>query len=209
MKYFAIGLLAAHAAAQTGPVCCNAVPPNCADPSVCPSPDPKDLFSVSASALEVTELIDGFLIGALEVEHVENLDTCIKDINPLVTDMTKAVEDFKDGSFSKIADGINQLGLFIQEVGIGMQDCSQVSSEDAQRLEKMGEAFLHPKQLIINAEKSVLHNGVEIYKDIKAAGQDMQNGEYEKAGKEYGTVAATVLWGTMNQEYLKYEQFTQ
>ena len=37
----------------------------------------------------------------------------------------------------------------------------------------------------------------------------MQNGEYEKAGKEYGTVAATVLWGTMNQEYLKYEQFTQ
>ena len=74
--------------------------------------------------LEVTELIDGFLIGALEVEHVENLDTCIKDINPLVIDMTKAVEDFEDGSFSKIADGINQLGLFIQEVGISMQDCS-------------------------------------------------------------------------------------
>ena len=73
----------------------------------------------------------------------------------------------------------------------------------------MGEAFLHPKQLIINAEKQVLHNGVEIYKDIKAAGQDMQAGQYEKAGKEYGTVAATVLWGTMNQEYLKYEQFTQ
>ena len=164
---------------------------------------------MGASAIEVTELIDGFLIGALEVEHVENLDTCIKDVNPLVTDMTKAIADFKDGSFSKIADGINQLGLFIQEVGISMQDCSQVSSEDAQRLEQMGEAFLHPKQLIIDAEKSVLHNGVEIYKDIKAAGQDMQNGQYEKAGKEYGTVAATVLWGTMNQEYLKYEQFTQ
>ena len=49
--------------------------------------------------------------------------------------MTKAIQDFKDGSFSKIADGINQLGLFIQEVGISMQDCSQVSSEDAQRLE--------------------------------------------------------------------------
>ena len=90
-----------------------------------------------------------------------------------------------------------------------MQDCSQVSSEDAQRLEEMGEAFLHPKQLIIDAEKNVIHNGIEIFKDVKAAGQDMKNGMYEKAGKEYGTVAATVLWGTQNQEYLKYEQFTQ
>ena len=179
------------------PACCHEIGAVCPNPDDCKGEGP-GLFEVSATALEITELVDGFLIGALEVEHVENLDTCIKDINPLVTDMTKAIQDFKDGSFSKIADGINQLGLFIQEVGISMQDCSQVSSEDAQRLEQMGEAFLHPKQLIINAEKSILHNGVEIYKDIKAAGQDMQNGEYEKAGKEYGTVAATVLWGTMN-----------
>ena len=108
MKYFAIGLLAAQAAAQVGPACCHTSPVSCSNPDDCKTND-----FLGASALEVTELIDGFLIGALEVEHVENLDTCIKDINPLVTDMTKAVEDFKDGSFSKIADGINQLGLFI------------------------------------------------------------------------------------------------
>ena len=41
----------------------------------------------NASALQVTELIDGILIGALETEHVENLETCMKDFNPLVTDM--------------------------------------------------------------------------------------------------------------------------
>ena len=141
MKYFALALLAAHAYAQVG--CCV---DTCKD-------DPKCHSVQGVSALEVTELIDGFLIGALEVEKVENLDTCIKDINPLVTDMTKAIADFEDGSFSKIADGINQLGLFISEVGISMQDCSEVSSEDAKRLEEMGEAFLHPKQLIINAEQ--------------------------------------------------------
>ena len=43
------------------------------------------------SAINVVELIDGVLIGALEVEHVDNLETCIKDINPLVTHMTTAV----------------------------------------------------------------------------------------------------------------------
>ena len=59
-----------------------------------------------ASAVEITELIDGFLIGALETEQVEDLDMCIEDFNPMVIDMTKAVNDFEDGSYAKIADGI-------------------------------------------------------------------------------------------------------
>ena len=41
-------------------------------------------------------------------------------------------------------------------------------------------------------------NGVEIYKDVKAAGADMQTQQYEAAGKLYGTVAATILWGAQN-----------
>ena len=126
------------------------------------------------TALEVTELIDGFLIGALEVEKVENLNTCIKDINPLVTDMTTAVNDFEDGSFNKIADGIYQLGQFISQVGVIMEDCDQVGAEDVAKLKQMGDAFLHPKQLLIDAEHNVIINGVEIFKDIKTAGTDMQ-----------------------------------
>ena len=39
------------------------------------------------SALQVVELIDGVLVGALETEHVDSLETCIKDIDPLVTHM--------------------------------------------------------------------------------------------------------------------------
>ena len=54
--------------------------------------------------------IDGFLLGALEVEKVDNLESCIKDFNPMVTDMITAVQDFEDGSYHKIADGIYQLG---------------------------------------------------------------------------------------------------
>ena len=81
MRTFAIAILAAVASAK---VC----PPHCPD------------FEMNgASAIEITELIDGFLIGALDTEHVENLDTCIKDFNPMVIDMTKAVNDFEDGSF--------------------------------------------------------------------------------------------------------------
>ena len=151
-----------------------------------------------ASAIEITELIDGFLIGALETEQVENLDSCIKDFNPMVIDMTKAVNDFEDGSYAKIADGIFELGQFVSQVGVVMEDCAQVGEEDVEKLEQMGEAFLHPKQLIIDAEHNVIVNGVEIFKDVRQAGTYMQNQQYEAAGKLYGTVAATILWGAQN-----------
>ena len=82
---FAIGLMAASAAAQVGP-------------------DDRILSSVGAA--EVVELIDGVLIGVFETESIVDLDLCVTDFNPLVTDMSKAVADFEDGSFHAVADGI-------------------------------------------------------------------------------------------------------
>ena len=76
-----------------------------------------------------------------------------------------------------------------------MDDCAQVSDEDADKLKDMGEAFLHPIHLIQDAAHNVIVNGVEIYKDIKKAGDDMHNNQWEAAGELYGTVAAEVLWG--------------
>ena len=114
----ALMLLAAYAAAQIIPPC---------DPDKDPDCDSSDMENTNGvTAPEVIELIDGFLIGALEVEQVDNLDTCIKDFTPFVTDMVTAVNDFEDGSYWSIADGIYQLGQFISEVGIVMEDCAQV-----------------------------------------------------------------------------------
>ena len=119
----------------------------------------------------------------------------MKDFNPAVTDMWEAVEAFEDGSYQQVAAGVYYLGEFISQVGVLMEDCAQVSSEDAAKLKEMGEAFLHPMQLIQDAAHNVLVNGVEIYKDVKKAGDDIKNNQWEAAGQLYGTVAATVLWG--------------
>ena len=97
--------------------------------------------------------------------------------------MNTAVKDFEDASFHNIADGIYQLGQFISQVGILMEDCAAVGDEDVAKLTAMGEAFLHPKQLVIDAEHNVIMNGIQIAKDIKKAGNYMDQGEYEKAGE--------------------------
>ena len=147
------------------------------------------------SALDVVELIDGVLVGALEVEHVDNLETCIKDIDPLVTHITTAVEDFEDGSYHKIAAGIKELGEFFSQVSTTMEDCEKVGSDDVTKLKKMGDTFLHPKKLLIESTKNVLLNGVQIYNDIKAADYDLNAGSFEAAGELFGTVGASVLFG--------------
>jgi hypothetical protein len=154
--------------------------------------------SYGISALQVVELIDGVLVGALETEHVDNLETCIKDITPLVTHIQTAVADFEDGSFHKIAAGIDELGKFISQVSTTMEDCEKVGSDDVTKLKAMGEAFLHPKKLIIDSFHHVILNGKSIWSDIKAADKDLIAGKYEAAGELYGTIGADILWGADN-----------
>ena len=139
--------------------------------------------SIAMTVLDVAEVIDGVLVGALEAEHIDSLETCIKDIDPLVSHMTTAVEDFEAGSFHKIAAGIDELGKFVSQVATTMEDCDKISSDDVDKLKKMGDAFLHPKRLLIDSAKNVLLNGVSIYDEIKTASKDLSAGSYEAAGE--------------------------
>ena len=105
-----------------------------------------------------------------------------------------ADQDFEDGSFRKIAQGIDELGQFLTKVSSSMEDCAKAPA-DLAKLKQMGDAFRHPKKLIIDSMKNVLLNGVSIYDDIKEANTDLHAGQYEKAGELYGTIGASVLFG--------------
>ena len=98
----------------------------------CPDTDPDcdKLNGGDAVATEVVELIDGFLLGALETERLTSVETCVADFDPLVLDMVTAVQSFEQGGYHKIADGIYQLGQFVSQVGTVMKDCAALSGED-------------------------------------------------------------------------------
>ena len=69
------------------------------------------------------EVIEGVIFGALKTEGITDIETCIKDVSPLVTDLEAAFADFEDGSFHKIAAGIDELGKFLTQVSTTMEDC--------------------------------------------------------------------------------------
>ena len=161
-------------------------------------------FDVDASVEESTtqdvlEVIEGVIFGALKTEGITDIETCVKDVSPLVTDLEAAFKDFEDGSFHKIAAGIDELGHFLTQVSTTMEDCEKImSGDDVAQLKKMGDAFLHPVHLLIDAGKNVLLNGVSIYDDIKTASTDFDDKKYEEAGEVIGDIAAKVLWGSEN-----------
>ena len=81
-----------------------------------------------------------------------------------------------------------------------MKDCSALNQEDIITLSEMGNALIHPKQLIFNGTINVVVNGVSIYKDVKAGIADLNSAKYEQAGKEFGEIAAMVLFGSFAEE---------
>ena len=78
----------------------------------------------------MVDVIEGVLVGAFETEGLTDISSCIKDVNPLVTDLEAAIDDFEDGSFHKIAAGIDELGHFLSQVATTLEDCEKVVSGD-------------------------------------------------------------------------------
>ena len=81
-----------------------------------------------------------------------------------------------------------------------MRDCAAISDDDIAKLTKMGQAFEHPIRLIIDGGHNLIVNGIPVFKDIMVGVKDLNSAKYEQAGKEFGQVAAMVLWGAENQE---------
>ena len=142
------------------------------------------------------DMIDGFLIGALGTEHIYDVDICVEDLDPIAHDIDEVFNCFSSlDSFEKVVEGVAKIGIFITDLKTALHDCESVSKTDLDNLEKMGELFLHPKQLFMDIGRNLFMNGIDIYNEIKTGKADQENGWYLQAGKAFGEAASLLLWG--------------
>ena len=88
-------------------------------------------------------MTEGFLKGALHAEGFGDIEKCIQDVETAVTDLEVVYTDFKDGSVSKIVDGLKHVADFIKTVKNGLSDCSHIEAE-WEKLVKMAAIFESP-----------------------------------------------------------------
>ena len=148
---------------------------------------------------QVFDMVDGFLIGALDIEHVYDVEVCVRDLYPLKQDMQKIFDAFSAADFASIFIGVQAIGDFIDDLYSDIDECEAVSQTDKDNLSQMADLFTNPKQLFMDIGYNLLINGIDIWHLVQAGMEDKENGWYEQSGEAFGQAASLLFWGGEEQ----------
>ena len=76
-----------------------------------------------------------------------------------------------------------------------LDHCGKIDHHDYEQIQRMSEAFLHPKQILLEAQESLIINGVNIFEDTREGLHDYRMGKWLDAGEHFGQAAAMLLYG--------------
>jgi hypothetical protein len=140
-------------------------------------------------------LIEGFFIGAFDFHGMTDVAHCISDANPVEQHFENAMRGFWNGTYQEATKAIDQLGLAVSDIGDMLDHCGKIDHHDYEQIQRMAEAFLHPKQLLLEATESIIVNGVNIFEDTREGLHDYRMGKWLDAGEHFGQAAAMMLYG--------------
>jgi hypothetical protein len=144
---------------------------------------------------KIASLVEGFFIGAFDFHGMTDMAHCISDANPVEKHFENAMRGFWNGSYQEVTKAIDQLGLAVSDIGDMLDHCGKIDHHDYEQIQRMAEAFLHPKQLLLEATESVIVNGVNVFEDVREGLHDYRMGHFLDAGEHFGQAAAMLLYG--------------
>ena len=110
------------------------------------------------SVVDLEDFTLGFLKGAIEAE-LPNVMDCIQDAETLVSDVEKAVADFKKENFDGVKNGIIEVGTIVRSISGDIKTCKEgITGID--NLIKMAESFKSPWSFAYHVAHDLLVNGV-------------------------------------------------
>jgi hypothetical protein len=141
--------------------------------------------SVSITPADVGHFLDGFLTSALQSEITE-VESCLKDADKLIDDLTKFVEDISGGF--DLLPIIADLGTLFTDIPHSIEDCSDF----AQDVDDVLQVWEHELQNPIVVAK-IVYIALAKYEDrLKTDAtsfvDDFKAGNYEVSGQELGDI---------------------
>jgi hypothetical protein len=112
-------------------------------------------------AKAIVQLVDGFVHGALNVEHLADIEKCVTDAEVVFKDAESAYNHFKAKDIKDVVAGFKDVSAAIAEIKVAMKDCSSTKA-DWDKLELIAEMFKSPKSLAWHIGKDIWHNGEDI-----------------------------------------------
>jgi len=157
-------------------------------------PNAKVVTFTSPSVVQIAQIVDGVLKGALKAENAEDLLTCLGDTERTIEDLNQAYQDLSKRTFAGTADGLADLGHALEDLGHALEDCKSVTTLWS-TITNWAHTFTNPISFAYHVGKDVLVNGSSIYNDIEGAISSWEAGQYEQFGEDVGDALAKVIVG--------------
>lgn len=134
--------------------------------------DLADLMTLAVGPIETSLMLPplnaapdfaaGLIFGFTGDNHLEEMRTCMTDIEPLINDANAALADIKAGHVIK---GIEDMGDIIFMLPDAVSSCTGME-DDIAAIEEWATIFKQPTKLAKTVSKNWLFHGTEVKKDI-------------------------------------------
>merc|ERR1739844_635326 len=145
---------------------------------------------------KIAGLVDGFFVGTFGFRA--DIGHCIYDANPVEQHFENAMHGFLDGSYQEAVKALDQLGLAVSDIGDMLEHCGKIELPGNEQIQRMAEAYIQPKQILLEAPVSLSINGVNVFEDIREGLHDYRMEKWLDAGVHFGQVS-TMLLNRKNQ----------
>ena len=142
--------------------------------------------------------IEGFLEGALEAEGLTDIESCIKDVETVVTDAEQTYKDCTVHDLSHKVKCTADLAKLAKAAKTSVSDCKGITA-DWQKLEDMIKIFSNPTAFAWHTLKDLIVNGVDIFHEVQAAMTAFKAKDWKNFGLNLGEASAKVLLGSQLQ----------
>ena len=137
----------------------------------------------------VPDFTAGLIYGFTGDNHLEELRTCMKDIDPLVDDVEQAIADLKGLHFF---EGAKDLGNIIWLLPDAVQGCENMD-DDMAAIMAWADIFKHPTKLAKTVSKNWIFHGVQAKKDIAQEETDWEAQKWFAAGQDTANVLVDLI----------------
>ena len=143
----------------------------------------------------------GLFEGALDEEHLEDIDTCATvDAPHAIGEIEQAVKNMAQKSVSGVISGLDEMAKAFDDMSTGIKTCANKKNADqVEKIAALVETFKNPETLAIHIGHDILFNGVDLEQRITNSIIAFDGKNWKEFGQGMGSMLAEIAVGTQTQ----------
>ena len=151
---------------------------------------------------QILQFINGIFIGALQQNHLTQMQKCIGNIPFVAHELLAALQDFKEKDLTHIADALVHIGNILIKLPSILLNCSGAKlKSDIARILAWAAPFKNPKEEMPKILENIKEHLFEMVHELDGLNQAILAKDISKAGQQAAKILSYAL-GPINMAEL-------